>query len=212
MSSEILEKLKWRYACKKFDTTKKLTQEKLTILKNAFNLTATSYGLQPLKMLVISNQTLKEALVPLTMNQSQVADCSEVLVLCTETKISSNYIKEYFERVKTIRKVKDSIIDPFRSHIINSFDKKSSDDIELWSTKQAYLAMGNLLAVCADLKIDACPMEGFSPDKYDKFFNLKSKNLKSVLIMPMGYRSKDDIFSTMQKVRKSLNLSVVDII
>ena len=82
----------------------------------------------------------------------------------------------------------------------------------MWSTKQAYLAMGNLLAVCADLKIDACPMEGFDPEEYDKFFNLKSKNLKSVLIMPMGYRSEDDVFSTMQKVRKPLNSSVVDII
>ena len=87
MSSEILEKLKWRYACKKFDTTKKLSEEKLSILKNAFNLTATSYGLQPLKMLVISNQKIKQDLVGLTMNQQQVADCTEVLVLCTEKKI-----------------------------------------------------------------------------------------------------------------------------
>ena len=93
MTSEILDKLKWRYACKKFDASKKLSEEKLTVLKQAFNLTATSYGLQPLKMLVISNQTLKEELVPLTMNQRQVTDCSQVLVLCTETQISSSYIK-----------------------------------------------------------------------------------------------------------------------
>jgi len=82
MTCEIIDKLQWRYACKKFDNTKKLSEEKLTVLKQAFNLTATSYGLQPLKMLVISSQKLKKALVPLTHNQRQVADCSQVLVLC----------------------------------------------------------------------------------------------------------------------------------
>ena len=104
MTSEILDKLKWRYACKKFDASKKLSEEKLTVLKQAFNLTATSYGLQPLKMLVISNQDLKKQLVPLTMNQRQVADCSQVFVLCTETQISSSYIKKYFDSVESLRK------------------------------------------------------------------------------------------------------------
>ena len=208
----LLDALKWRYATKKFDDKKIIPDNYINQIKQGFNLSASSYGLQPVTLLLIHNKNIQRQLVQLSMNQIQVADASHLAVFCVNTKIDSNYVKEYFERVKTIRKVKDSIIDPFRTHIINSFDKKSIDEIKLWSTKQAYLAMGNLLAVCADLKIDACPMEGFDPEGYDKFFNLKSKNLKSVLIMPIGYRSEDDVFSTMQKVRKPLNLSVVDII
>jgi len=210
MSSEILEKLKWRYACKKFDTTKKLTQEKLTILKNAFNLTATSYGLQPLKMLVISNQTLKEALVPLTMNQSQVADCSEVLVLCTETKISSNYIKEYFDTVVALRETPREIVQPFEDFLTKDFSQKDPSQINTWMAKQAYLALGNLLTVCALEEIDACPIEGFEPKEYDRFLNLTEKGLQSVLVLAVGYRADDDVFSSMAKVRRGTDKVILE--
>lgn len=92
MSINTIEKLKWRYATKKFDASKLLSETKIETLKQAFNLTATSYGLQPLKMIVIHNKNLQKELVPLTMQQQQVADASHVLVLCTETSITSSYI------------------------------------------------------------------------------------------------------------------------
>ena len=211
MTSEILDKLKWRYACKKFDTTKKLSEEKLTVLKQAFNLTATSYGLQPLKMLVISNQTLKEALVPLTHNQSQVADCSQVLVLCTETQISSSYIKEYFDTVVSLRETPRDDLQPFEDFLTNDFSKKDPSQINTWMAKQAYLALGNLLTVCALEDIDACPIEGFEPQKYDSFLNLPEKGLQSVLVLTVGYRADDDMFSTLSKVRRGTEKVIIEL-
>ena len=210
MTSEILDKLKWRYACKKFDTTKKLSEEKLTVLKQAFNLTATSYGLQPLKMLVISNQTLKQALVPLTMNQSQVADCSQVLVLCTETQISSSYIKEYFDTVVSLRETPRDVLQPFEDFLTNDFSQKDPSQINTWMAKQAYLALGNLLTVCAIEDIDACPIEGFEPKKYDSFLNLTEKGLQSVLVLAVGYRADDDRFSSLAKVRRGTDNVIIE--
>ena len=211
MSSEILEKLKWRYACKKFDTTKKLSEEKLSILKNAFNLTATSYGLQPLKMLVISNQKIKQDLVGLTMNQQQVADCSEVLVLCTETKISSNYIKEYFDALVSLRETPREIVQPFEDFLTKDFSQKDPSQINTWMAKQAYLALGNLLTVCALEKIDACPIEGFEPKKYDSFLDLTEKGLQSVLVLAVGYRADDDTFSSLAKVRRGIEKVIIEL-
>lgn len=211
MTCEIIDKLQWRYACKKFDTTKKLSEEKLTVLKQAFNLTATSYGLQPLKMLVISSQKLKKALVPLTHNQRQVADCSQVLVLCTETQISSHYIKEYFDTVVSLRETPRDVLQPFEDFLTNDFSKKDSSQINIWMAKQAYLALGNLLTVCALEDIDACPIEGFEPKKYDSFLNLTEKGLQSVLVLAVGYRADDDMFSTLTKVRRGTEKVIIEL-
>lgn len=211
MTCEIIDKLQWRYACKKFDTTKKLSEEKLTVLKQAFNLTATSYGLQPLKMLVISSQKLKKALVPLTHNQRQVADCSQVLVLCTETQISSHYIKGYFDTVVSLRETPRDVLQPFEDFLTNDFSKKDSSQINIWMAKQAYLALGNLLTVCALEDIDACPIEGFEPQKYDSFLNLTEKGLQSVLVLAVGYRADDDMFSTLTKVRRGTEKVIIEL-
>ena len=212
MTSEILDKLKWRYACKKFDASKKLSEEKLTVLKQAFNLTATSYGLQPLKMLVISNQDLKDKLVPLTMNQKQVADCSQVLVLCTETQISTSYIKKYFDSVASLRKTPREVLQPFESFLTDEFSQKDPSHINTWMAKQAYLALGNLLTVCALEDIDACPIEGFEPKEYDRFLNLTEKGLQSVLVLAVGYRADDDVFSNMAKVRRGTDKVILELL
>ena len=129
----------------------------------------------------------------------------------TSRPYPKRHVVDYFERIKSIRKTEDKILASFRTHIIDSFDKKSSDEIYFWAAKQAYLTMGNLLAVCADLRIDACPMEGFDPEAYDTYFDFKAKGLRSVLIMPMGYRAGDDILSKLKKVRKKVSESVIEI-
>lgn len=210
MSTDIIEQLKWRYATKKFNSSKILSEEKLNILKESFNLTATSYGLQPLKMVVIGNSELKKKLVPITMNQEQVNEASHVLVLCTETKMDSNYIKDYFNIVENIRQTPRSIIDPFESFLIDEFSEKSKSTLEIWMAKQAYLALGNLLTVCALEDIDACPIEGFEPKKYDDLLELSDKGLQSVLVLAVGYRADDDFFSGLKKVRRGVEEVVID--
>jgi len=202
MSTSTIDKLKWRYACKKFDPAKKLSEEKLQILKESFNLTATSYGLQPLKMVVIEDQQIKEELVAISDNQKQVRDASHVLVFCIEKEINSEFIKNHFNRVEDIRSTPRTILDPFEKYLLNSFAEKSDEEIASWMTKQAYLALGNILTVCAMEGIDSCPMEGFNPEAYDQMLQLDEKGLHAVLVLPVGYRHADDFFSELKKVRR----------
>ena len=211
MKSDIINKLEWRYACKKFDVSKKLSEDKLTLLKEVFNLTATSYGLQPLKMLVIANADIKEQLVPISMDQTQVRDASHVLVVCREAGVTSEYIIEHFNRIEATRKTPRDILDPFQEFLLTSFSEKTPEDIKLWMEKQAYLALGNLLTACALEEIDACPMEGFEPAKYDELLQLEAMGLSSVLVLPVGYRAEDDFFSGLKKVRRGVNEVIIEI-
>lgn len=207
----IIESLQWRYATKKFDNDTIIPQDKIEILKEAFNLTATSYGLQPVKLVVLKDKALQEQLVPHSMNQQQVAQASHVLVFCIVDTVDEAYIKAYFERVKAIRHTPDAILEGFKTYLIDDFSSKATEAIDTWAIKQAYLTMGSLLTICAMEKIDACPMEGFDPETYDKILDLKSKGLKSVLIMPIGYRAEDDMFADFKKVRKQLGESVIEL-
>jgi hypothetical protein len=207
----IIESLNWRYATKKFDSNKKLSKNQVNILKNAFNLTASSYGLQPIKLIVISNQEIKNNLLESSFNQKQVIQCSHLFVICIETDIDESYIELYFKRVIDIRKTSAKVLESFKNSIINEFNDMSNTSIINWSKNQAYLALGNLMTVCAVEGIDSCPMEGFVPEKYNEILDLKSKNLKSVLVMPVGYRSVDDQFSSFKKVRKDINDNTIEL-
>ena len=207
---DIIKALEWRYATKKFDSEAIIPEKTIDLLKNAFNLTASSYGLQPVKLLMVSNKSTLSDLVPLSMNQNQVGQASHLCVFCVETNIDETYIRAFFDRIKSTNHTPDEVLNPFRSSVISSFKQKSDDDIFKWGAKQAYLAMGNMLTVCATQEVDACPMEGFDPVEYDRFFKLNEQGLRSVLIMPIGYRASDDMFGAMKKVRKPLDQSIIE--
>ena len=207
---DIIKALEWRYATKKFDSEAIIPEETITLLKKAFSLTASSYGLQPVKLLIVSNKSTLNDLVPLSMNQKQLGQASHLCVFCVETKIDEAYIRAFFDRIISINNTPDEALNPFRTSVINSFKAKSDDDVFKWGAKQAYLAMGNLLTVCATQGIDACPMEGFDPLEYDRYFKLNEQGLRSVLVMPIGYRAKDDMFGAMKKVRKPINESIIE--
>ena len=211
MAVHILEQLKWRYATKKFDETKKVSSNTIKTLKEAFNLTATSYGLQPLKLIIVSNPKVIKDLVPLSFNQGQVGSASHVFIMCIENKVGTDFIKNYFDLVEKTRTTPRELLSSFEAFLIDDFSKKTSEEIKTWATKQAYLAIGNLLTVCAIEKVDACPIEGFSPDKYDAYFNLSEKGLSAVLVMAVGHRAKDDVFSEFKKVRRGVDALVIEI-
>lgn len=206
-----IENLEWRYAVKKFDENKLVPQSKIEILKGAFNLTATSYGLQPIKLVVLQNKEIQQSLVPHSWDQQQVAQASHVLILCVETKLDGTDVENYFNKVKILRNTPDEILNPFKDYLKETITNKSKDDLYVWAKNQAYLAMGNLLTICANEKIDSCPMEGFIPEKYDEILNLTSKNLASVLVLPVGFRAKDDFMKSQKKVRKNLEEIVIEI-
>lgn len=211
MSSTTIEKLQWRYATKKFDSSKSLSEEKLNILKETFNLTATSYGLQPVKMVIVSNQEVKEKLMPLTYHQPQVRDASHVLILCVESEIDSNFIIDHFKRVEDTRKTPREILDRFEENLVNTFTSWNKQQIRQWMINQLYLTLGALLTVCAIEKIDSCPMEGFQPEEYDKLLGLDKMGLESVIVLPVGYRDKSDFFLSLKKVRRGIDELVVKI-
>ena len=206
----MIEALEWRYATKKFDDTKHIDSSKVEVLKKAFNLTPTSYGLQPLRLVVIKDQQLKDKLFESSYNQIQVKSASHVLVICTENSVDEPFINHNFELQKEIRNAKDENIKSFREFLIKDFGKKSDQDIKKWAINQAYLAMGNLLTICAAEKIDACPMEGFDGAAYDKILNLNEKGISSALVLPVGYRAEDDKFAGFLKVRRPQTETIIE--
>ena len=206
-----IEKLEWRYATKKFDKNKKLSDEQIDVLKKGFNLTATSYGLQPLKLLVISNDKLKNDLHEHSYDQSQIIDCSHLLVICIKTDVDGEYVDDKFDLEKEVRNVSEEVIGDFRKFLKDSINNKPEEEIEKSSVNQAYIALGNLMTLCAFEKIDSCPMEGFIAEKYDEILDLKKKELKSVLLLPVGFRSNDDFMSSLKKVRIPVEESVIEI-
>lgn len=207
----IINSLEWRYATKKFDPSKKLTIPQIGTLKKAFNLTPTSFGLQPIKMIVIEDKVLQEKFVKYCYSQRMVADASHLLVLCIENDTTIEDVNAYFDLEKEIRGTSEALISNFRNQLIGMYKNKTLEEKQLSATYQTYIALGNLMTVCAVEKIDNCPMEGFMPEKIDELLNLPSQNLKSVLLMPVGFRADDDIMSAMKKVRKPLSETVLEI-
>lgn len=196
----IIENLKWRYATKKFDENRIVDESTIDTLCEAFNLTATSYGLQPLKLVVVKNKSLQMQLQNAAMNQSQVSTASHVLVICIENNININFIENYFSLFP--HQSEGTLA--YKNVIIDRFSKKEPKAIKEWAIKQAYITLGNLMTACAVVKVDACPMEGFIPDEVDSILNLKEQQLSSVLLLPVGFRIAADSNTNKEKVRRPI--------
>jgi nitroreductase len=198
---EILDQLNWRYACKKFDTEKKLSPEQVDTLVKAFNLTATSYGLQPMKLQVITNTDLREKLFANSFNQAQVKDASHLFVITAKTNMNQSDIDAYFDLIDDLRATPKELIAPYRAHLTNWVASESENNMDIWARKQTYIALGNLLNVCAVIGVDSCPMEGFDANAYDEILNLKETDYTTSLVLPVGFRHEEDFMSQLKKVR-----------
>ena len=208
---DIIQQLQWRYATKAFNTSKTLSKPQLNTLKEAFNLTATSFGLQTLSLVIVENKTIRESLVPYAFNQKQVVEASHLLVICIQDNIEASDVTKYYNNIKTIRNTPETILKPYREQLVGMMDVKTIEQRQQWSKNQAYIALGNLMTVCAIEGIDACPMEGFLPEKFDETLQLKQKGLKSVLLLPVGFRADNDFFATLKKVRKPINETIIEL-
>lgn len=206
-----IDSLQWRYAVKKFDETKILSEQKIDTLKQAFNLTATSYGLQPIKLVVVKNKVIQQQLVEHSWNQAQVVQASHLLIICIDKEYKKETTDQYFDLIKKVRNTPDEVLNPFREYLNNDLNSRSQEQLFAWNKNQAYIALGNLLTVCAIEKIDSCPMEGFIGEKYDELLDLNAKNLSSILVLPVGFRAEDDYMKDLKKVRKTLDNSIIEI-
>jgi nitroreductase len=201
----IIEDLNWRYATKKFDTNKKISVEDLETIKESLRLVPSSYGLQPLKFLLIQNDSLRQQLKEKSFNQSQIVDASHLLVICSLIEINEEYINNHIKNMAQIRSVSVDSIAGFGNYMKKEILPMKKEKMAEWNAKQAYIALGQLLHTCANLRIDATPMEGFEADAYNDILNLNEKGLQAVLVCPIGYRSVNDQNQFLKKVRKPKN-------
>lgn len=184
-----LDNLNWRYATKEFDTKKGVLKKDLEKILYSIKMAPTSMGLQAFKVLVISDQKIKNKLKPITNNQNQTNTCTYLLVFCSNTDLQSR-IDSYVDAIRKAGGSNEEKLIALKKSRETFAAKKSSQELIDWSTKQVYITLGFAMAACAELKIDSCPMEGFNKSKMDKELNL-TNNLKSQVLLPIGYRLKN---------------------
>jgi nitroreductase len=202
MRQIMLEQLSWRYAVKKFDPGKKISDKDWKVLEESLRLSPSSYNLQPWKFFVVQDQSVKEKLRVASWNQSQVTDCSHLVVLIHKTKMDLEHIEKYLKSVGTIRGLDQVTLEKMKASMVNDLIKGvRASVIDHWAERQTYIAMGMITAVAAAMKIDTCPMEGLNPHEYDKILGVEGSGWKTVAAIGCGYRHPEDKFQLFKKVR-----------
>jgi len=201
--TQFIKNANWRYATKKFDATKKISNEDLTSLKEAIRLTASSYGLQPYKVLIVENPDLRAQLQPVSWGQSQIVDASHLLVFANIINFGEKEIDATINNMATTRNLPLEALQGYGDFMKSKLVSLPEDVKNTWTSKQTYLALGNLLNAAAELKIDVTPMEGFEPEKYNEILGLEKLGLNASLVATIGYRHEEDATQHYAKVRKS---------
>jgi len=201
--NSIISQLQWRYATKQFDKSQKLTPEQVSVLKQAIVLTPSSMGLQPYEIAVVQDQKIKEQLFPHAFNQAQVTTASHLFIFCAQKSYTKDQADRFLQDVASTRNQTLEQLSGLSSMIHGFVDGYADENKFQWAARQAYIAMGNLLVQCAYLQIDACPMEGFNPQSFAEVLKLDTEKIMPVAMVAVGYRSSDDKYSNMKKVRNS---------
>lgn len=198
----LIEDLKWRYATKRFDSSRKVSQDDMQYIKDAVSLSASSYGLQPYKVLVIESDDLKKKLRPACWNQPQLEEASAVFVFCNRSSVSEEDIRNFVALKAEKQGLNPEDLKGYGDFMIAKITTQDAEWQSNWTAKQSYIALGNLLTACASKRIDACPMEGFEAEKVDEILGLKEKGLTTAVIATVGYRSAEDQTQHQTKVRR----------
>ena len=192
----------WRYATKAFDPSKKIPDAAWSVLEKTLVLSPSSYGLQPWKFLVVTDPAKREALVPHSWNQRQVADASHLVVFAVKEKMDETHVDRFIARTAEVRGVPSGSLDGYRNMMVSDVVRgpRSAWSKE-WAARQAYIALGNFMTTAALLGIDTCPMEGLDPAKYDDILGLAGSGYSTVVACPAGYRAAGDKYASLAKVR-----------
>lgn len=201
----VIESLNWRYATK-IMTGEKISQQTLDNILEATRLSASSYGLQPYSIVVVSNPEIKAQLLPAAYGQSQIVDSSQLLVFSIWKNIGQEEVTRYINDIATTRGISPEALQGFADTILGTVKSLNEEQQQVWATKQAYIALGTALLAAADQKVDATPMEGFIPAEVDRILGLEEKGLKSVVILAIGKRSEKDTLASATKVRRDKDL------
>ncbi|MFY8187384.1 MAG: NAD(P)H-dependent oxidoreductase [Flavobacterium sp.] len=201
--SNFNENQKWRYATKKFDATKKISEQDLNSLKEAIQLSSSSYGLQPYTVFIVENEDLRKAIQPVAWGQSQIVEASHLFVFANVVNFNADHIDALLQNMATTRGMELSQIQGYGDFMKSKLLALPNDVLSTWTSKQSYLALANLLNAAAELKIDVTPMEGFEPEKVNEILGLNVLGLHASLLATVGYRSEADATQHYKKVRKS---------
>lgn len=200
----ILDSLNWRYAVKKFDPAKKISQEDFAALEESLRMAPSSYGFQPWKFVVINDSQMREKLRLVSWNQGQVTDSSHYIVLASQSHLEEKHVDNYMNSISLVRGVGIETLEKFKATIVRDMiDGPRGREVEAWAKMQAYIALGFIMQAAALMKIDACPMEGFDPKAYDELLGLKGSGYQSAAAIALGYRHQECRFQHMKKVRFS---------
>ena len=203
-AKQLLEALQWRYATKMFDPEKPIDPDTWQALEQALVLTASSYGLQPWTFLVITDPAIRAELRPHSWNQSQITDCSHLVVLLSKRTITPADADRLIEATATTRALESAALAGYRQMIqVDLIEGPRSRIVEEWAARQVYIALGNLLSSAALLGVDTCAIEGFSPAEYDRILQLDGSDYRSCVVCACGHRSADDKYASLAKVRYS---------
>ncbi len=200
----LIDKLQWRYATKKMDSSKAVPKEKIDQILEAIRLTASSSGLQPYEIIVITNKDILTKIRAIANDQSQVTDCSHLLVFAAWDTYTADRINQAFDMTEELRNFKSESGTAYRQMLLNAYPARDPEVNFTHTSKQAYIGLGTALIAAAYEQVDSTPMEGFDAKALDAILNLKEKGLRSVVMLPLGYRNADeDWLLKLKKVRRS---------
>lgn len=208
---ELINALNWRYATKKMNG-QRVPEEKVNTIIEAARLAPTSSGLQPFSVILITDPELKKQILPIANNQSQIVDSSHVLVFAAWDNIDEQRITETFNRTLQERGMPQNAMDEYKNRLLAIYGSKTTEENFQFAARQSYIGLGMALAAAAMEKVDSTPMEGFNAPALDKLLNLKEKGLRSVALLPLGYRDEvSDWLVNLKKVRKSKDHFVINL-
>jgi len=202
-NEQLLEQLNWRYAVKRFDASRKISDQDWTTLERALLLAPSSYGLQPWKFYVVTDEVVRKELRAHSYDQPQIEECSHLVVISALKDAGAADIERYLDRIIEVRKTPREELEVLREMMYGSQKAaRESGSLNDWSARQCFIALGFLLSAAAMLGIDACPMEGFEAEKYDKSLGIEQDGYFSVVACALGYRDpEEDWLGKLEKVR-----------
>lgn len=207
---ELLSALNWRYAVKQF-SNEKVSRNNLRTLLNATRLSASSYGLQPYKVIVIESNEIREKLLPFSFGQTKVMQSSHLVIFAVHSEIGNHTVDRYITKHAETTRQPHQELHNFSLHMKSALKQKTPEEKLAWAHQQAYIALGNFLTCAALMKIDSCPMTGIDAKGYDKVLELNKLGLTTSVICPIGYRDKADSQALSPKVRFDYNEIVMEI-
>ncbi len=199
-ASVLLDQLRWRYAVKKFDAARRIPEATWSVLEEALLLSPSSYGLQAWKFVVVDKPELRAQLVEASWNQRQVVDASHLVVFTVRKDADASFADRFIERTAHVRGVAPASLDSYKQMLVSALSRPRAE-VEVWLSRQVYIALGQFLASAALLGIDACPMEGIAGPRYDELLGLEKQGLRTLCVATAGYRSGDDKYAGLAKVR-----------